>query len=300
MPLCELVSVDATDSVRDRGGRTLDLQLGGRRGCRPAPPSREAFTDPEAEDASPGWARGTRGAVPIALPVLVALAAALWWTPQVPAQEFAIPIPDEERLVYSIAWPSGLSVGRAEFRARNLDPGWRFELTMSASLPSIEIDDAFRSRTDSATCSIEFEKHARHGERRAHESLRFRSGSLERINLEADAAPGSGIVPTEECARDALAFLYFLRADLAAGRVPPASRVYFGAGYRLELELEETRRLVWDGERRLVDEIRAVIRGPASEHELSAFFDRDEARTPLIYRMEFDGTPFTMQLNLDE
>ncbi len=206
----------------------------------------------------------------------------------------------DEQLTYSIAWPSGLSVGSADFKARYVDPGWRFEMTLRASLPDIEIDDAYVSRTDAATCSFEFEKHARHGAKRTHEFLRFGPNAVERINLENEGRSGPGIVPVSGCARDALAFLYYLRKDLAAGRVPPPADIFFGAGYGLELEYAQTRRLIWDGERRLVDEIRAVVRGPASKHEFSVYFGRDEARTPLLFRVEFEGTPFTMLLKEDE
>ena len=161
---------------------------------------------------------------------------------------------------------------------------------------SIEIDDAFRSITDASACSTQFEKHIRHGSKRAHESLRFGSNSVERTNLVSESFERPGTSPVSGCAYDALAFLYYLRKDLADGRIAPPGRVFFGAGYEVELEYAQTRRLFWAGQRRLTDEIRVSVRGPASKHEFSVYFGRDEARTPLLIHAEFEGTLFTMQL----
>lgn len=233
--------------------------------------------------------RALSSAVPAA--ILIAFAAG-----DGPAQEQATPLPPDERLHYSITWPSGLSVGKAELRARDLDPGWRLEMTLRASLPQIEIDDAFVARTDATLCSEEFEKHVRHGERRAHESLRFQDRELERTNLEAPYGEAPGRSVTDECARDALAYLYFLRRDLARGRIPPPGTVYFGAGYRVRLEFVRSRWLTVDAERLYVDEIRVVVRGPASRHTFSVFFGRDPARTPLLVRASFEEGPFSMKL----
>ncbi len=225
---------------------------------------------------------------------LLALAAA---TALAPGEEPASPIPDSEQLMYTIAWPSGLPVGRASLRARTLDPGWRFEMTLRATLPSIEIDDVFVTRTDSDLCSEVFEKHVRHGERRAHESLRFGPGLVERFNLEAPAQEAPGRTASGDCARDALAFLYYLRQDLAAGRIPSAGSIFFGAAYRIRLRFVRPRRLTMGEDSRLADEFRAVVEGPASRHEFSVFMGQDEARKPLLFRMEFDEGTFSMQLD---
>lgn len=214
-----------------------------------------------------------------------------------PAQEPPSAIPDSEQLAYSITWPSGLPVGRATLRARTLDPGWRLEMTLRASLPSIEVDDAFLSRTDRSLCSEVFEKHVRHGDRRAHESLRFGPDQVERFNLEAPVGEHPGRSPAGTCERDALTFLYHLRQELARGRVPSPTGVFFGAGYRVRLRFVRTRRLALGGEGRLADEFRATVEGPASRHEVSVFMGRDEARTPLLFRVGFDEGTFSMQID---
>ena len=201
-----------------------------------------------------------------------------------------------EQLRYSVDWPSGLSAGTAEFEARFLDPGWRFEATLRASHPKSEIDDRFISETDGQLCSRRFEKHIRHGRKRASELLRFGLQQLERTNLErlGEEQPGSKAV--RSCAQDALAFLYFVRAELAAGRIPPTATVHFGAGYNLQLEHAQERWLLWEGERRLVDEIHVSVRGPQAQHALSVYFDRSEHRVPVLFGLTLDATNFTMRL----
>ena len=211
-------------------------------------------------------------------------------------QETRFPFPAQEELAYSIAWPSGLAVGSAELRARHTDPGWRFELRIRASVPKIEIDHAFVSRTDELLCSLEFEKHIRHGTKRGHESLRFGEGTLRRTNLEANGRAVGSTAPIADCARDALATIFSLRRDLAAGRIPPPEEIYFGAAYRLQLEYKQTRWLAWDSDRRLADEIRIDVRGPDSHHVFSAFFGRGAERTPLLFIVEFEDGPFTIKL----
>lgn len=211
-------------------------------------------------------------------------------------QETRFPFPAHEELAYSIAWPSGLAVGTAELRARHTDPGWRFEMKIRASVPKIELDHAFVSRTDGLLCSLEFEKHIRHGPKRAHEILRFGEGTLYRTNLEASERAAPGTVPIADCARDALATMYSLRRDLAAGRIPPPEEIYFGAAYRLQLEYKQTRWLAWNAERRLADEIGIDVRGPDSHHVFSAFFGRDAERTPLLFVVELEDGPFTIKL----
>ncbi len=212
------------------------------------------------------------------------------------AQPLAEGFTHGEFLQFSLDWPSGLSAGVAEFEARFLDPGWRFEATVRASHPKLEIDDRFISETDGQLCSQRFEKHIRHGNRRASELLRFSGDTVERTNLERAGEERPGTARAGNCARDALAFVYFLRSELAAGRIPAEGTVHFGAGYGVRLEHAQERWLVWEGERQLVDEVHVSVSGPQAAHAVSAFFGRTEGRQPLLFRMTLDETGFTMRL----
>lgn len=212
------------------------------------------------------------------------------------AEEIRMPFAAGEDLAYAITWPSGLSVGTARFRARPKGHGWRFEMTIEASVHEFAVDDAFVSETDASLCSSRFEKHVRHGSKRAHEALRFADGTVERTNLDPvrPGPPGTALV--EACARDALAAVYYLRQDLAAGRLPAPGAIHFGAAYDLQLEYEQTRWLPWDEGRRQADLIRVRVRGPASRREFLAYFGRDAARTPLLFQARIEGESFLMRL----
>ena len=222
--------------------------------------------------------------------------AMIFFAPPLSAQDAGAPFPEDERLRYVVAWPSGLGFGSAEFHARQAEPGWRFEMKLQASLPEMEIDDVFLSRTNPELCSSEFQKHVRHGKKRAHELLRFGPTAVERRNLDTELREAPGTTPVSGCTQDALGFLYHLRRNLASGRIPPATQVFFGAGYRVAMEYAQTRWLAWNGERRLSDEITLEVRGPASKHAFAIHFGRDPARTPLLFTVEFEGEQFTMRL----
>ncbi len=202
----------------------------------------------------------------------------------------------DERLTYKVAWPSGLEVGTAELRVRPSDRGWQFDMTLRASLPDFEVDDTFVSRTNADLCSVEFRKHVRHGKKRADEMLRFGERAVERANLDPIRRERPGVTGASACAKDALASLYFVRRDLAAGRIPPPEDVFFGARYRLRLEYKRTHWLPWGDERRHADEIEVDVRGPSSRHRFQAFFGQDEARTPLLVQVEFEDRVFSMRL----
>lgn len=228
----------------------------------------------------------------------LAVALALLLGPCPVERQFA-QAPIAEHLFYSITWPSGLAFGRAELRSRFTDPGWRFESSLRASLPGTEIDGTFVSRTDDSTCSSEFEKHLLRGTRRTHEHLRFSPGSVTRTNLESSDGQPPGVMPTGTCARDALSLLYHLRHDLAMGRIPSSAEAFFGARYQLRLEHSQTRRLVLDGERHVVDEVRMSLQGPAASHTVVVSFGRDAARTPLLFELEWEDTIYRMQIQQD-
>lgn len=212
------------------------------------------------------------------------------------AEEVRMPFAAGEDLAYAITWPSGLSVGSARFRARPKGDGWRFEMTVEASVHKLAVDDAFVSETDPNLCSSRFEKHILHGAKRAHEALRFAGGTVERTNLDPVRPGPPGTAPVAACARDALAAVYYLRQDLAAGRLPAPGTIHFGAAYDLQLEYEQTRWLPWDEGRRQADLIRVKVRGPASRLEFLAYFGRDAARTPMLFEARIEDESFVMRL----
>lgn len=231
----------------------------------------------------------TAGLPPV--PVLALLC--LFATPLYPqASTFA----DGERLSYDVTWPSGLSLGEAEFWARATAQGWEFEVSITATLPTLEIRDEYRAKADASLCSREFQKDAKHGDRKIREAVEFdqRSHTATRTTLGGGGESELSIPP---CARDGLTFLYFLREQLAAGRIPPPDDINFGAQYQVSVTYLESLEIEAAGERKSADRILVDVTGPESHHGFEIYFGRDSARTPLLMRIPFEMGTFSLKLS---
>ncbi|MEZ5354831.1 MAG: DUF3108 domain-containing protein [Bryobacteraceae bacterium] len=202
--------------------------------------------------------------------------------------------PGKEDLRYTINWPSGLSLGEGSMKADRHGNGWSYVLRLDASLPGVPIEDEYRSSSTSEFCSQSFEKRSKHGSRNAAEKLTFEEGTLRRETMEGG---GKTEVKTGPCARDALAFLYFLRSELAKGRIPPAQTVYFGAAYEVRLQYGGRQRIAVNEKPVEAELFKATVKGPASTNSFELFFAKDAARTPLLVRAPFSMGTFRMELD---
>jgi hypothetical protein len=204
----------------------------------------------------------------------------------------------QETLHYSVNWPTGLSLGEATLSTDNLDSSSPAErnstLRLEASIPTYAVIDEFQSRTSPAHCAIEFRKNIQHGKRAGQETLTFdaAAGSLERKTEKG----GSSRSTVPACAKDALGFLYFLRSELRASRIPPPQPVYFGAAYQITLQHAGTQRVMAKGAPVEADKFFVTIQGPASAHKIEIYFARDAARTPVLFRVPLPLGAFTMEL----
>ena len=223
----------------------------------------------------------------------LALLACLFVTPLFPqAPTFS----DGERLIYDITWPSGLSLGETEFLARANAAGWAFEATITATLPTLEIRDEYHSKADSGLCSSEFEKNAKHGDTKIREGVEF-DQTNHRATRKSLGGRGESEFAIPPCARDGLAFLYFLRQQLAAGRIPPPDDINFGAQYQISVTYLESVEIVVAGARRRADRILVDLTGPKSQHGFEILFGQDAARTPLLMHIPFEMGTFSLRLS---
>lgn len=207
----------------------------------------------------------------------------------------ALPFADGERLVYEVTWPSGLSLGEAEFQARATKQGWSFETEISANLPTMEIRDEYHSSAGPDLCSIKLEKKARHGSQKTHESVVFdqENHTAERKTM---GGGGESEIKITPCTRDGLAFLYALRQELALGRIPPPDDINFGAQYQVSVTYAEAIEIDTGGSRGTADRVLIDLTGPASKRSFEIFFGRDAARTPLLMRVPFELGTFSLKL----
>ena len=222
---------------------------------------------------------------------------ALWATVGGAAPESADPSPFQsgEVLRYEVVWPSGLTLGEAEFRAQAQTGAWAFEADLTASLPNFEIEEHHRAVADAGLCSQELTKKSKRGDRKTNEVVTFNqtAGTAKR---ETEGGGGVSTLDIPPCVRDALTYLYYLRQDLAKGRIPPPDDLNFGAQYAVTVTYAETRRVEaagksWDSDRILID-----LAGPDSAHSFEVFFSKDASRKPLIVRVPFELGTFSLRL----
>lgn len=201
----------------------------------------------------------------------------------------------QESLHYSINWPSGLSLGEATLTGTSTPGGGNFSLVLEAAVPGFPIRDEYASKTDAQFCSTQFTKSFVHGTRKAAETSEF--DTARSVVVRRTEKGGKSEMPfAGPCPKDALAFLFFVREELKAGRLPGAQTIYFGAAYQLRLQYAGADSITLNGKREECDRLSASVKGPASELGFEILFGRDAARTPLAVRVPFAMGTFSMEL----
>jgi hypothetical protein len=200
-----------------------------------------------------------------------------------------------ESLHYSVNWPSGLSLGEASLSANHVSDGWNLEMTLDARIPGFSIADRFRSVSDPDQCSQEFERNITQGHRKTSEKTTFvsKGGTARRVTANGGGATEFAI---PGCARDALAFVYYARRQMAQGKLVPSQDVYFGSAYSVRLEYTSAQTVMAAGKPSLADRLMVYLKGPASNTNFEVFFGRDPARTPLLIRVPLSVGTLSMEL----
>ena len=206
---------------------------------------------------------------------------------------------ENEQLRYNINWPSGLSLGEAQLSASYTKPGsdaGRLHLAfrVDAAIPGFTVSDQYRSETSADFCSGEFQRTTLHGQKKTDEKTTFaqNSGTATRET----AGGGKSEMSASQCAKDALAFLYFVRHELSQGRIPPQQTIFFGAPYDIRLEFMGTQQIRLGENQVEADRMAATVKGPASGISFDVFFLKDKARTPALVRVPLSIGTFSMEL----
>lgn len=216
------------------------------------------------------------------------------------APPVAAPPLSNEHLRYAINWPSGLSLGEAELSASaqkatgDAPDTIALSFNIDAGIPGFPVIDRYRSRASGDFCSLEFERKTEHGRKKTDENLKFDPQHSQMIRQ----TPGGGHteVQTSSCARDALAFLYFARRELAQGRIPARQQVYLGAGYEVRLDFSGTQSIRLGEAVVDADRVAASVKGSSSTIDFEMFFLKDDARTPALVRVPLALGTFSMEL----
>jgi len=212
----------------------------------------------------------------------------------------AAPTFDGETLRYSINWPSGLSLGEAQFHSTRTKPTpksaerYDFEFTIDAAIPGFTVADRYRSAASADFCSIEFEKTASHGKKKTDEKITFDPEKQTATRETKDG--GKSDISTERCAKDAVSFLYFVRRELAQGRLVQRQAVYFGAPYDVRLEFAGTQMIKLGDSTAETDRLNGFLKGPHSEINIELYFLKDAARTLALVKVPLEVGAISMEL----
>jgi hypothetical protein len=185
-----------------------------------------------------------------------------------------------ETLHFTVNWPSGLSLGEGVLTAVLQDGEWSFSMKADAAVPGFAISEGGKSRASAEYCSTELHKTATRGKKVVDETTTFDAGALRATRTTSKGGKSEFRIPA--CAKDAIAFLFFVRKELAAGRIPPAQPVYYGAAYNTRVVYAGTQRIQSNHESVEADKLTAHIKGPVAELTVDLFFARDTPRTPLL------------------
>lgn len=200
--------------------------------------------------------------------------------------------PREEQFRYEVKWPSGLGLGEAQMSATRDGGNWVLQFEIDASIPGFRVLDRYRSVVDEKFCSVEFQKEFEHGARKGKETTTFAGGKGKRVTA---GGGGTTAFDAPECARDALAYLFFTRDEVAKGRIPPAQKLFFGAGYDVRMRFAGTEPVKIAEAPLETDKLLVTITTANGKLELELFLARDEARTPAVVRVPFAMGNFSME-----
>jgi hypothetical protein len=199
-----------------------------------------------------------------------------------------------ESLHYNVNWPSGLSLGEADLTSSMGDSSLNFTFRMDASVPGFAVSENVSSSATPEFCSIELRKQGTRGKRKIDERTEFDSAKLKATRMTEGG--GKSELSTSPCAKDALAFVYFIRRELAAGRLPAQQKVYYGGAYGVHVTFAGTQQIPIGGEGVAADKLTATIKGPVTEITADLFFAKDASRTLLLVHVPLAVGKFSMEL----
>lgn len=204
----------------------------------------------------------------------------------------------QEALRYSINYASGLSLGEASLISSKTkvegEERWGIQFELDASVPGFAVIDRFQSVATGSLCSIELRKTTQHGKRRGEEKTEFdsKSGYATRQTREG----GKSKIAISGCAKDALAYVMFLRQQLISGKVPPAETILFGAEYRVRTEFKGTQNVTVGEKATPTEKLVATVKGPASDVTFEMYFAKDGTRTPVLVKVPLKVGTLSMEL----
>jgi hypothetical protein len=204
-----------------------------------------------------------------------------------------------ETLHYSVNWPSGLSLGEGELSStRTKSPDgekWEFSLNLEAAVPGFPLQETIKSKATAGYCSTEMEKNVVRGKKTSKETTTFDATKMSATRTTLNGG-GKSEVSIPACAKDALSYIFFLRRELAQGRLPLMQKVYYGAAYDTRFQFMGAQSIRVGDSQVDTDRLVGTVKGPASEVTVEIFFARDAVRTPVLIRVPLAMGKFSMEI----
>jgi hypothetical protein len=202
-----------------------------------------------------------------------------------------------ETLRYNVNWASGLSLGDLVLTATKADGGWSISADLDVGVPGLPIRDKYKSSMTGEYCSTELNRELSRGSKKNTEKTTFdqKNGHGLRETL-FPLGGGKTDFDIPSCGKDALAYLYFARKELGQGRIPPASKVFFGSGYDVRMDYTGAQTIPVAGKPTVTDHLNVSFKGPGSKTTFEMFFARDAARTPLLVRIPLPVGTLSVEL----
>ena len=199
-----------------------------------------------------------------------------------------------ETLRLKILWPSGASMGEATLTATPGQGELRMEVAMQAVLPFQKISGTFTSvATGEGLCSRQYHRKVMEGPKSSEETIEFdQTAHTARRTLGGQTAT-SPIVP---CAHDPLAFIYFVRAQMAAGRTVDASSFFLGPERSLLLARNGPESVTVAGSPRSADKFALTLGAPNRTRSFDVWISSTARREPLLVRLPLPLAVFSAEL----
>jgi hypothetical protein len=216
-----------------------------------------------------------------------------------PAVPAAAPKTKSETLRFEVNWPSGLSLGEGELTSTFDGTKWSFGFKAEAAVPGFAVSETAESVATPNYCSLEFKKGSERGKRNTEEQTVFDSSTAlatrKTLKISGVESDGKSELKIGSCPKDALTFLYFVRRELAAGRLPPAQPVYYGGPYQSRVEYTGTQSMRSGDKMVDADRLKATIKGATNEFTVDLFFARNPERTPLLVEVPVAMGKFSVE-----
>lgn len=207
---------------------------------------------------------------------------------------------NNEQLQYAVNWSSGLSLGEVQIRSTRVNPTpksaerYDFEFSIDAAVPGFAVADRYHSESSKDFCTIEFDKNIAHGKKKSDEKTTFDPDKSTATRETKDG--GKTEMTTQMCAKDALSYLFFVRRELALGRLAPRQKVYFGAPYDVRVEFAGTQ-MIKVGESSVeADRLNVSLKGTQADINFETYFLKDAARTLALVKVPLAAGTFSMEL----